>query len=327
LVCPNCKLLNPTGALRCDCGYEFSQGIVAVYLRRVLVRLVAVIAVRIAESVPMATTAPPSIKPPPLPCTRCGAELEPDAHFCSSCGAPALGGGAPEGPGGTLAGDSERYRGLFGKRHRDSDFRAQVEQALADDILTVVEEQRLLGWAEAQGITVDDWKRKFSDLFDRMLIASVNNGRLPDVTAKRGRSPVRLKEGEVAHYVESASLLKEVAQRELRGGGSGVSFRVAKGVTFRTGAFRARSVVIGKSWVEADKGTLTITSLQTMFSGQRKTLELPHAKLLNLNVYSDGISFNMSNRQTVPLFRVHNGQVVAAIVNAAVARQVSIKGQ
>jgi hypothetical protein len=100
----------------------------------------------------------------------------------------------------------------------------------------------------------------------------------------------------------------------------GVSFRVAKGVRFRTGAFRARSVVIGTSLVEADRGTLTITSLRTVFSGQRKTLDLPHSKLVNLNVYTDGISFNMSNRQTVPLFRVQNGQVVAAIINAAAQR-------
>ena len=72
--------------------------------------------------------------------------------------------------------------------------------------------------------------------------------------------------------------------------------------------------------VEADRGTLTITSLRTVFSGQRKTLDLPHSKLVNLNVHTDGISFNMSNRQTVPLFRVQNGQVVAAIINAAAHR-------
>lgn len=241
-------------------------------------------------------------------CTRCGAALEPNARFCSSCGAPEQI---------IPTGDATRYSGLFGQRHRDSDFRAKVEQTLANDILTPEEEQHLLDWAQAQGITADDWVKKFRDLVDRMLIASVNNGRLPDVTA---HCRVLLRNGEMAHYFENASLMKEVKQRELRGGGSGVSFRIAKGVTFRTGAFRARSVVIGTSLSEADGGTLTITSLRTVFSGQRKTLEMPHAKLVNLNVYNDGISFNLSNRQTVPLFRVHNGQVVGAIVNAAAAR-------
>ena len=57
-----------------------------------------------------------------------------------------------------------------------------------------------------------------------------------------------------------------------------------------------------------------------MFAGQRKTLDLPYAKLANLNVFGDGVSFNMTNRQTVPLFKVPNGQVAAAIINAAAQR-------
>jgi hypothetical protein len=181
-----------------------------------------------------------------------------------------------------------------------------------------VQEQQLLSWAEAHGITARDWSEKFRDLFDRLLIARVNDGRLPDVTAQG--PPVLLKDRETAHYFDVASLMKEVAHRQLRGGGSGVSFRIAKGVRFHTGAFRARSVVVRTSLEEADRGKLTITSLRTVFSGQRKTLDLPHSKLVNLNVYTDGISLNMSNRQTVPLFRVPNGQVVAAIINAAAQR-------
>ncbi len=241
-------------------------------------------------------------------CTKCGAALETNARFCSSCGAPEEI---------TPTADATRYKGLFGKYHRDSDFRAKVEQILAHDILTPTEEQHLLDWAQTQGITADDWGKKFRDLLDRMLIASVNNGRLPDVTA---RCQVLLRKSEVAHYFENASLMKEAKQRELRGGGSGISFRIAKGVAFRTGAFRARTVVIGTSLLQADGGTLTVTSLRTVFSGHRKTLDLPHAKLVHLNVYNDEISFNMSNRQTVPLFRVHSGQVVGAIINAAAAR-------
>jgi len=217
---------------------------------------------------------------------------------------------------------AEKYRLSFRPEayniaNRDSDFRAKVEQSLANDSLTAAEEQGLLDWAQTHGITADDWGKKFRDLLDRMLIASVNNGRLPDVTA---HCRLLLKHSEVAHYFESASLMKEIEQRELQGGGSGVSVRIAKGVRFRTGAFRARSVVIGTSLIDADSGTLTITSVRTVFSGQRKTLDLPHAKLVNVNVYNDGISFNMSNRQTVPMFRVHNGEVIAAIVNAAAAR-------
>jgi hypothetical protein len=209
------------------------------------------------------------------------------------------------------------YGGLLGKRHRDRDFRAQVETALVDDILTEAEEKHLFEWAETQGITQKDWQKRFRDLLDRMLIASVNDGRLPDVTSQ---AQIMLKPGEKVHHVDAVSLMKEVTLREFRGGSHGVSIPIVKGVRFRTGSFRGRSVVVGSKLQVADQGGLWLTSLRAVFAGQRKTIELPYAKLANLNVFTDGISFNMTNRQSVPLFKVPNGQVVAAIINSAAQR-------
>jgi len=261
-------------------------------------------------------------------CSACGAGVAADAKFCSSCGAPVQPLSATDtappvevsSPATSIAEPRKRYGGLFGNRNRDKDFRAHVERALDDDLLTVAEEDALFAWAGQQGITQKDWHKKFGDLFDRMLIASVNDGRLPDLAGSEPAAPVMLKGGETAHWMVAASLMKEVGQREMRGGGSGVSFRVAKGVRFHTGVFRAKSVVVGTSLEPADAGVLTVTSLRTVFTGQRMTLDLPHAKLAHLNVFTDGISFNMSNRQTVPLFKVPNGQVVAAMINAAIQR-------
>ena len=211
------------------------------------------------------------------------------------------------------------YEGLFGKRHRDRDFRTHVEQALNDDILTASEEADLFAWAETQGITDQDWP-KFRDLLDRMLIASVNDGRLPDITSQ---ATIVLKPGERAHYVVAASLMKEVTLREFRGGSHGFSFPIVKGVRFRTGSFRGKSVVVGTQMQVADQGGCWVTSQRVVFTGQRKTLDLPYAKLANLNVFTDGVSFNMTNRQTVPLLKVPSGQVVAAIVNAAAQRAIA----
>jgi hypothetical protein len=262
-------------------------------------------------------------------CSACGSKLVDDARFCSACGAPILPTDTaragslpapatpPQAPAPTAASpvaEASPYSGLFGKRHRDRDFRAHVEQALADDILTEAEETALFAWADAQGISKADWNKRFPDLFDRMLIASVNDGRLPDMTAQ---ATIMLKAGETAHWVVTASLMKEVTLREFRGGSRGVSIPIVKGVRYRTGSFRGKSVVVGTELQVADQGGLWLTSLRSVFTGRRKTLDLPHAKLANLNVFTDGISFNMTNRQTVPLFKVPNGQVIAAIVNSA----------
>ena len=68
----------------------------------------------------------------------------------------------------------------------------------------------------------------------------------------------------------------------------------------------------------ADSGLLAITSTPVVFLGNRKTIEIPYSKLLGVEVFTDGIRFSASNRQNAPLFRLENGDVVAATVNTAV---------
>jgi hypothetical protein len=126
-----------------------------------------------------------------------------------------------------------------------------------------------------------------------------------------------MKRGERAHLQVPADLMKEVVLREYRAGYSGFSFRIAKGVRFHTGGVRGRSVVVGTELQVSDSGVLVITSQRAVFKGLRRAIESNYAKLVGLNVFVDGIQIHVSNRQTAPLFRVPNGFLVAAAVNAA----------
>jgi hypothetical protein len=130
-----------------------------------------------------------------------------------------------------------------------------------------------------------------------------------------------VKRGEIVHFEWRAELMKEVAHREFRGGYQGFSFPIGKtGIRYRVGGARGHSVVTGTELQVADRGTLSVSSTRTVFIGARKTIELPYSKLVNLTVYSDGVQFHQSNRQNAPIFRLRNGEVVAAIVNAAAHR-------
>ena len=103
-----------------------------------------------------------------------------------------------------------------------------ADRALADDVLTEDEEGRFLAIATALGFSDVDLEQRFRDVLDRLLIARVNDGRLPTL-----QSPsLMLKRGEVAHAETSAALLKEVTVREYRGGYRGVSVRLTKGVRY-----------------------------------------------------------------------------------------------
>jgi hypothetical protein len=129
-----------------------------------------------------------------------------------------------------------------------------------------------------------------------------------------------LKRGEVLHLAGTAQLLKEVIQREYQAGSRGVSFRVMKGLSYRVGTTRGQMVEVGRTLEAIDEGDLCITSQRAVFTGTRKRIEMPYASLLDMNVYTDGIHVHISGRQNPSMFRVTNGPMVAAAINAATQR-------
>jgi hypothetical protein len=72
--------------------------------------------------------------------------------------------------------------------------------------------------------------------------------------------PVILKKGEVVHYA-AAALLKEIRVVNLgyRGGSSGISIRIMKGVSYRVGSHRGY-MVKEDQLVQTSGGTLLITN-------------------------------------------------------------------
>jgi hypothetical protein len=192
-------------------------------------------------------------------------------------------------------------------------FRRYAQTVLADDHLTVGEEKAFNEVLAALDIPDDDFTTKYLDVSQRLVIARANDGRLEPVADPT----LMAKEGELVYLEMPASLMKEVVQREWRGGSTGFSFPISKGIRFRTGQIRGQSVVVGTQLQPEDDGMLSITSQRVAFLGSRKTMEFQYSKLMNVEVFTDGIRFNVSNRQRAPLFAVGNGEIVAATLNAA----------
>jgi hypothetical protein len=193
-------------------------------------------------------------------------------------------------------------------------FRAYAENVLADDHVSDEEEEAFGEVAGALDVSQTELATTFSDVLNRLVIAKANDGRLGAIDEPH----IMTKKGEVVHLETSAALMKEVAMREWQGGMSGVSFRIAKGVSYRTGAIRGKSVVVGTELQVADSGLLAVTSQRIAYMGN-KTIEMRYDKLMNLDVFSDGVRVHVSNRQNAPLFKVDPGvgEVIAATVNAA----------
>jgi hypothetical protein len=193
-------------------------------------------------------------------------------------------------------------------------FRRYAETVLADDHLTVGEEKALNEVLAALDIPDDAFITTHLDVGKRLLIARANDGRIEPVADPK----LMTKNDEVVYLETAASLMKEVVQREWRGGSAGFSFPIAKGIRFRTDQIRGQSVVVGTELQPEDDGVLSITSERVAYLGSRKTMEFQYSKLMNVEVFTDGIRFNATNRQRAPLFTVASGgEVVAATLNAA----------
>ena len=201
-------------------------------------------------------------------------------------------------------------------RHRVAMFADAVRRALKDDVLDVPDSARLDRISEALGASLEDLRVHQPEAFDELVIGQVNDGRLPVVS----NPPILTKRGEKVHGVFRVDLMKEVAVREFHGGTSGVSIALGMGVRYRVGAVRGHREVVGSELVPKDSGILAVTSTRSVFSGLRKTVELRHDRLVDLQEYSDGLRFNVSGRQIASLFRFAKGSspsLAAALVIAA----------
>src|SRR5207245_3262752 len=107
------------------------------------------------------------------------------------------------------------------------------------------------------GIELNPYMNEHAAMQDRVTIARTNAGRLP------GAKPpyhILVRPGEEVLLVAYASMLKEVADRAWQGGSSGFSFRIAKGVRYRTGGTRGHMQQVGRKLVVTGAGWLSVTA-------------------------------------------------------------------
>ena len=101
-------------------------------------------------------------------------------------------------------------------------------------------------------------------------------------------SQALVKAGEKA-YAAARGSLQESKTVGYSAGTSGVSVRVAKGVTLRASGTRGKAV---KGLVNIASGELVITDKRVVFAGDRKSFVIALEDLVNTTNYSDGFGFS-----------------------------------
>ncbi len=173
-------------------------------------------------------------------------------------------------------------------------FRVAFRSVMNDGVLTHQEIDNILEVQQTLQVFNHEIPKEYAVLKLHQQLREIQNGILPQVRV----SGLILQDNEIAHFVIQANLVEEkVINRTYQGGSSGLSFRVASGVTFRVG--RQRGTMVSQTGlVEVDSGLFVITNKRFMFKGCKKSFAYTFKQLIGHSVYNDGIHLHSSRGAT-----------------------------
>ena len=176
---------------------------------------------------------------------------------------------------------------------------AAVEGTLEDGLLTLDEENALTRYMDHFGITAGQVNQNgvLTTMVQAAVIRDVASGVVPQRQNIAGRVPFNLMKSEQLVWVmDGVDYLEVVTRRERRGSSHGLSIRVARGVYYRPGVFRSRSVEWEET-VHQDTGLLGLTTKHIYFSGPRKKFRVRYDRIVDFEPFSDGFGL-MRDAQT-----------------------------
>lgn len=166
-----------------------------------------------------------------------------------------------------------------------------VDGVFEDGVVTVEEESNLDEIQKHFGFGQKDLDKNgaFTKLVKGTVLREILSGKIPDKLNINGNLPFNLQKDEKLVWIfQNVQYYEQKTSHHYEGGSQGVSIRVAKGLYFRTGGFRAYPVETTET-VHVDTGTLAATSKHLYFAGTDKSFRIPYNKIVSYKPYSDGI--------------------------------------
>ena len=187
---------------------------------------------------------------------------------------------------------------------------AAVEAALEDGLLTLDEENALNRYMDHFNLTQErmDQNGILTQVVKAAVIRDITEGIVPERQNIAGRVPFNLMKSETLVWVmQDVDYLEVVTRRERRGSSHGLSIRVARGVYYRPGTFRSRSVEWDET-VHQDTGLLGFTTKHLYFSGSKKKFRVRYDRIVDFEAFNDGFGLMREAQTAKPQsFRTGDG--------------------
>lgn len=177
-----------------------------------------------------------------------------------------------------------------------------VEAAFEDGVLTPEEESNLVEIQKAYGLTPTDLDGHgaFTKVVKGTVLRDILNGTIPERMRVEGNIPFNFQKGEKLVWIfHGVKYYEQKTRRHYEGGSHGVSIRVAKGLYFRTGGFKAHPVETTET-VHVDNGILGVTNKHVYFAGSVKSFRVAYPKIVSFEPYTNGIGIQRDAASAKP---------------------------
>lgn len=162
---------------------------------------------------------------------------------------------------------------------------------LANGIISDDEQRKVDDYVQTLALPVNNLPAQYqnseiSKLGQASIIKSIQNGVIPRTNIS---VPIMLGRNEsVLWGFNGVTLYQEKITKEWVGRSSGWSFRVMKGVYYRTGGMKGHPVEHSSMEMQGI-GSLFVTNKNLIFYSSQKSVKVPFTKIIGITPYSDGI--------------------------------------
>lgn len=185
-----------------------------------------------------------------------------------------------------------------------------LDKVLEDNVLSAEEEKNLMAFASH--FSLDESQLDVHGAYTKAAmngcLRDVLEGKIPHRQKIDGLTTFNFQKDETPVWLfKGVECYEEKIKRTYEGRSSGVSVKIAKGVYYRTGAFRGHPIetpymaLIGT-------GLLALTNKHFYFSSPLKSFRVPFSKIVSFTSFDDGIGFTKDGVSGKPqFFKTGNG--------------------
>lgn len=169
-----------------------------------------------------------------------------------------------------------------------------VAHFLEDGHLDTAEEEHLSRFLSQFALSQEtlDVHGAYSRLVKGAVLRDIMNGVVPERVQVQGNLPFNFQKTEKLVWLfPEVKYYEDRKRRHYVGGSHGMSFRIAKGVYYRVGAFKAQPVETTETAL-VGSGMLGVTNRHLYFSGGGKSFRIRHDKIVSIEPYSDGVGIH-----------------------------------